>query len=253
MNPQEKYTLIEKYLAEEMRGEELENFEAQLQVDEALRDELELHQQISETLKGEKVHELRSVLKEVNQNWEDGSKKESARVIQFNLKRILTIAAAVVLLFFAYQFLMPSNLSSQEIYATHFEPYPMLLNQRSIDQKTDDQATYNNAISFYTKQQYPEALTAFEKLLATQPDNITYQFYQANILLADNKAEQAIPVFQKILDGDHPNFEEQARWYLAMAHLQREDLKNAKALLEKIEAGQYKSKEATKILKSGLE
>lgn len=249
MNPEEKYSLIEKYLAQEMQGEELKDFEAKLQTDGELKDELSLHRQVTATLKGEKVHELRGLLKEVDQSWEDRSKKDSAKVVNFNFRRILTIAAAVALLVIGYQFLMTSNLSSQEIYASNFEPYPMLLNQRSIDETTDDQATYNNAISFYTKQQYSEALTAFEKLLANQPDNTTYQFYQANILLADNKADQAIPIFQKILDGDHPNFEEQTRWYLAMAYLQNEDLENAKTLLDDIQQGQYQAKEAAKILK----
>lgn len=40
---EEKYTLIEKYLAEEMKGEELDNFEKELSSNSDLQEELNLH------------------------------------------------------------------------------------------------------------------------------------------------------------------------------------------------------------------
>ncbi len=249
MNSEEKYTLIEKYFAEEMQGEELENFEAQLQTDAELKEELTLHRQLAETLKGEKVHELRSVLNEVDKNWEAPSKKDSTKVVKFNFRRILTIAAAVALLVIGYQWLTNSDLSPEELYASNFETYPMLLNQRSAEESTANSITYNNAITFYNKKEFTQAEAAFEKLLQDQPDNVSFQFYQANIFLASQNATDAIPIFQKILDGNNPLFEEQARWYLSLAYLQLDLKENAKALLEIIKKGQFKSKEASNILK----
>lgn len=248
MNLKEKYTLIEKYLAEEMQGEELEKFETQLQTDGELKEELSLHRQVAETLRGEKIHQLRSVLNNVDENWEAPSKKESAKVVQFNFRRILTIAAAVSLLIVAYQWFSNSDLSSEELYAANFETYPMLLNQRSVDENTADLIIYNNAITFYSKGQNQEALAAFEELIQAQPENITYQFYQANLLLSEDKSREAIPIFQKILAGDYPLFEEQTRWYLALAFLENDEKENAKALLEKIKPGQFHKKEASNIL-----
>ncbi|MFK8005009.1 MAG: tetratricopeptide repeat protein [Saprospiraceae bacterium] len=248
MNLEEKYTLIEKYLAKEMQGEELENFETQLQTDHELKEELNLHQQVAETLKGEKVHQLRSVLNDVDKNWEAPSKKDSAKVVNFNFRRVLTIAAAFSLLIIGYQWFTNSNLSSEELYAANFETYPMLLNQRSIEENPTDLVTYNNAITFYNKKEFTQAEVAFEKLLQGQPDNISFQFYQANIFLASQNAAQAVPIFQKILEGNNPLIEEQTRWYLSLAHLQLNQKENAKALLEKIQSGQFKAKEAAKIL-----
>lgn len=249
MNSEEKYTLIEKYLAKGMQDEELDNFEKLLLSDSDLQEEVNLHQQVAETLKGEKIHQLRNVLNDVDKNWEVPSKKESAKIVNFNFRRILTIAAAVTLLIIGYQWFSNSNLSSEELYAANFETYPMLLNQRSVDKNVTNLESYNNAITNYTTGQNQEALAAFEKLIITQPDNITYQFYQANLLLSEEKAAEAIPIFQKILSGNYPLFEEQARWYLALALLQNNEKENAKALLEKIQPEQYKAKEANKILK----
>jgi tetratricopeptide (TPR) repeat protein len=249
MNLEEKYTLIEKYLAEEMQGEELKNFEAQLQTDDKLKEELGLHRQVAETLKGEKVHELRNVLNDIDENWNVSTKKDSAKIVKFNFRRILTIAAAVALLVIGYQWLTNSNLPSEELYASNFETYPMLLNQRSAEENNASPVTYNNAITFYNKKEFTQAEAAFSKLLQDQPDNVSFQFYQANILLASQNAAAAIPIFQKIIDGNNPLFEEQARWYLSLAYLQLDQKGNAKALLEKIQDGQFKSKEASSILK----
>lgn len=250
MNVEEKFTLIEKYLAEELQGEALKKFEAQLQTDEQLNEELTLHRQLADTLKGEKVHELRNVLKDVDKNWEDSSKKDSAKIVNFNFKRVLAIAATIALFVISYQWFSNQELSSEEIYATHFEPYPMLLNQRSIDETTTDSEIYNNAISFYAKGENADALAAFDKLLDSQPDNITFQFYKANIHLSSMDATSAIPIFQKILTSENPNFIEQTRWYLALAHLQNDDKENAKVLLQEIKEGQFKFGKAKSILKN---
>ncbi|MFK7770510.1 MAG: tetratricopeptide repeat protein [Saprospiraceae bacterium] len=248
MNLEEKYTLIEKYLAEEMQGMELEKFEAQLQTDAELKEELNLHRQVTETLKGEKVHQLRSVLNDVDKNWETPSKKEPAKVVNFNFRRILTIAAAFALLVIGYQWFTNSDLSSEELYAANFETYPMLLNQRSAEENNASSVTYNNAITFYNKKDFTQAEAAFAKLLQDQPDNVSFQFYQANIFLSSQNAANAIPIFQKIIDDNNPLFEEQARWYLSLAYLQLDQKENAKVLLEKIQQGQFRAKEASNIL-----
>lgn len=124
----------------------------------------------------------------------------------------------------------------------------MLLNQRSVDENTADLISYYNAITFYAKGQNQEALASFEELIHAQPENITYQFYQANLLLSVKKSGEAISIFQKILAGDYPLFEEQARWYLALAFLENNENENAKTLLEEINVGQFKSKEVTWVL-----
>ncbi len=248
MNLEEKYTLIEKYLAEEMQGEELHDFEKKLLNDSDLKEELNLHQQVAETLKGEKIHQLRSVLNDIDKKWETPSKQKPAKVINFNFRRILTIAAAIALLITGYQLFTNSNLSSEELYAANFETYPMLLNQRDIDPTINIKA-YSNAITFYLNGQNQEAIVAFDQLIKLEPDNNTYEFYKGNLLLAENKSDEAIPIFQKIINGNHPLLVEQTRWYLALAFLKQNDQENAKALLEEIKPGRYKSKEAAKILK----
>ncbi len=247
MNSEEKYALIEKYLSKELEGDALESFEAQLQTDPELKEELVLHRQLSETLKGEKVHELRNVLKEVNENWEaPATTPDATKVVHFNFRRILSMAAAVALLLIAYHWFFNNNLSSQEIYASNFEPYVMVFDQRSG--QASEVPTLDQAIDLYHNQDFGTSADAFEKILAEDPENMIYIFYTANARLANQEADKAIASFKKIIKANDVSFVEQSRWYLALAYLQKEDKESAKSWLEKIQNGQFKYKEAQDIL-----
>jgi len=247
MNSEEKYTLIEKYLSKELEGEALENFEAQLQRDSALKKELALHRQLSESLKGEKVHELRNVLNEVNKDWEaPATTSDTAKMVKFNFRKILSTAAAVALLLIAYHWFFNNNLSNQELYASNFEPYVMVLDQRSAN--ASEAAPLDEAIALYHNKDFGTSADTFEKLLAEDRENMIYTFYVANARLANQETDQAIALFNKIIKANDLSFVEQSRWYLALAYLQKEDKENAKSFLEKIQEGQFKYKAAQEIL-----
>ena len=249
MNSEEKYSLIEKYLSKKLEGAELENFEAQLQRDPELKAELDLHRQLSETLKGEKVHELRNVLNEVNENWETpATTVDTAKVVNFNFRRVLSIAAAVALLFIGFNWFFNNNFSSQEIYASNFEPYVMVFDQRSAN--PSEVSPLDEAIALYHNKDFGTSADAFEKLLAEDQENMIYIFYVANARLANQETDKAIGLFKKIIKANDLNFVEQSRWYLALAYLQKDDTENAKSWLEKIQEEQFKYKEAKDILRN---
>jgi len=243
MNSEEKYILIEKYLSEKLEGAALENFEAQLQADPALKEELDLHRQLRETLKGEKVHELRNVLNEVDENWKSPvTTTDTAKVVNFNFRRVLSIAAAVALLFIGYHWFLNNNFSSQEIYASNFEPYVMVFDQRSAN--PSEVSTLDQAIAQYHNKDFGTSADTFEKLLAEDRENMIYIFYVANARLANQETDKAIALFKKIIKANDLSFVEQSRWYLALAYLQKDDKEHAKLWLEKIQEGQFKYKEA---------
>lgn len=249
MNSEEKHILIEKYLSNELEGDLLENFEAQLQRDPALKEELALHRQLGETLKGEKVHELRNVLNEVNENWETpATTANPAKVVKFNFRKVLSIAASVALLLAAYHWFLNTNVSSQEVYAANFEPYVMVFDQRSGN--ANEVTSLDQAIVRYHNKDFGTSADIFEKLLAEDQGNMIYTFYVANARLANQETEQAIALFKKIIKANDLSFVEQSRWYLALAYLQKEDNESSKSWLEKIQEGQFKYKEAQEILSS---
>ena len=251
MNTEEKYESIERYLDQKMTEEERNDFEQLLENDAVLKEELELHQQMTETLKGEKVHQLRAILKKTDSNWESNEAVPKGKIQPFNFRRVIAIAATVLLVVFAYQFFFSGDetISNEQLFADNFQPYQMILNQRDISTE-EKNVLLENAISAYTKGDFQTASIAFRQLAQNDPANISYEFYYAVAELGAENSDSAIGLFKDILVGsDHP-FNEQSQWYLALAYLQKGDKKNAVNLLKEIQSGQFKHAEAQQILKA---
>lgn len=250
MNAAKKYKLIEKYLEHKMSSIEREQFEEQIKNDPGLKEELELHRQMGTTLKGEKIHELRSVLKDVDENWVEEKSNQKSMDRTINFRRIFAVAATVMLLVLAYQFFFSDDsvVSGEQLFADNFQPYQMLLSQRnlSIEEKN---VVLENAISTYSKGDFDNASKSFQQLSLDDPEDISYQFYQAVAALGAEDSENAIASFKKIVSTTNHPFMEQSRWYLSLAYLQLGDVENAKKTLNKIQSGQFKYEETQQILR----
>ncbi len=253
MNTEEKYESIERYLDKKMTEEERNEFEQQLENDAVLKEELELHQQMTETLKGEKVHQLRAILKKTDSNWESNEAAPKGKIQPFNFRRVIAIAATVLLVVFAYQFFFSGDetISNEQLFADNFQPYQMLLNQRDISTE-EKNVLLENAISAYTKGDFQTASTAFRQLAQNDPANISYEFYHAVAELGAENSDSAIGLFRKLLIAGLRiiHLWNKVRWYLALAYLQKGDKKNAVNLLKEIQSGQFKHAEAQQILKA---
>ena len=251
MNTEEKYNLIEKYLGQKMSAEEREKFEAEIENDPVLKQELKLHQEVSTTLKGEKIHEFRSVLAEVDQNWGPKKNEEKGKVRGINFRRVLAIAATVLLLVVSYLVLFTGreSLSSDQLFADNFQPYQMLLSQRNISAE-EKNLLLESAIAAYSNGNFQNASSTFEQLLQSEPENISYKFYRAVSAIGANDNDTAIQLLNDIIAAsDHP-FTEQSQWYLGLAYLQKGDMKKASTVFNEIGAGQYKYEAAKQVLKN---
>lgn len=249
MEEKEKYDTIEKYLAGELDAKEQQNFERQLESDPDLQKELDLHDDLSNRLKGEKIHDFRKVLQAVDQDWQAPHQDPQKRPILFRLPYIAAIAASLLLAVLAYQFLQtPSMPSNSELFATYFEPYNMVLNERS-ENDNPNAVLLNAAVVAYSTKDFVQAAKQFSSLIEKVPENKAYAFYAAQAELAVNNSAKAIPLFRQLSsEGDHP-FVELSRWYLALAFLQEGNVVEAKKQLETIKSGQDKFAEAQTLLK----
>jgi len=241
-----KYEQIEKFLAGTLSGDELEVFEKSLQSDAELQAEVDLHRQVGETLKGEKIHEFRDVLKTVDQKWENPQEKKTAKKFTLPFRSLLAAAAIALLLIFAYPFLFPkSDVSGSALFAANFEPYKMILNQRSSG---DEEDLMSQAVSAYEQKDYAKASSLFQKIQAEKTDADALRLYIGVAELSLGNADKAISELKIIVEAAPPLLVEQSRWYLALAYLKKGDNKNAIALLENIQSGTFKYDAAQKIL-----
>lgn len=136
-------------------------------------------------------------------------------------------AAAAVALLLIYIGLLPRFAPSPgDLFSQYFEPMPNILASvdRSQSNTTPDTAKQGNDISFGNGA--PSA---------TQEEEISLieDFYEANDLLSENRAAEAIPLLIP-LAGQASDFGQAANWYLALAYLQTLDLDKAKQLFQQM-------------------
>jgi len=249
MSTEEKYDQIERYLSQQLSAEEVNQFEQQMKTDPELREEVALHQQVSETLKGNSVHALRGVLNDVDQEWEAEGMKAPQKGRVFSLRSALAIAATIALLVVSYFIFLPGNTtpSSEQLFASNFEAYPLLLNQRGLGDEPGD-ALLEQGKKAYQQRDFKEAYTAFQSLSEQEPANQVYRFYQAVSALGADQAKVAIPMLQSFTTTPNP-FQEQSLWYLCLAYIQLDDVEQAKSVLQGLSEDHYLYQEAQQLLK----
>jgi hypothetical protein len=98
----------------------------------------------------------------------------------------------------------------------------------------------------YKKKEFLNAITEFNKVLATDPKNSTALFYSAvsYLSLSQPDANTAITLLDKVLSDPHSAFADAARWYKSLALIKANRTPEARTLLDEIAKGNstYKSK-----------
>ena len=120
-----------------------------------------------------------------------------------------------------------------------FHPYKMEVAFRGVDaEQTSNQkrqSTLEHAISLYSQEQYAWAARKFEENLQTSPNHLMSEFYGGVAYLACGKPLKAYPLLLDAAKDPDSFFEIHARWYLSIACLETQRLKQAKKLLQSLQ------------------
>jgi TolA-binding protein len=111
-----------------------------------------------------------------------------------------------------------------------------------------------NALALYEQKNYPAAITALDKLQneqlrggeMTDEEELTFfyiPYYKAQIHLSRGNAKKAVAELQSAIKRS-PSAEltANAKWYMALAYLEQENIKDAKVLLRQLSADSTNSK-----------
>jgi TolA-binding protein len=255
MENEPKYDQIERYLHQQMSKEEQKSFEETMKTDAALQEEVQLHQEVEDTLKNEEVHAFRSALKEVNTSWQKPIEKERGRRVsgregmgrRLILRRVVSIAAVLGIGIVAFLYLWnASDANTNDLFTQYYQPYQLIIEERSVP--IEEQSELKQALQSYKEKDFAKAAEAFENLAKAKPEVTAFPFYAGLSYLANNNAEKAIPLLENIVDSNDLLFAQQARWYLALSYLQLDDTNKAVSILEQIEKGNYQHQQATELL-----
>lgn len=107
----------------------------------------------------------------------------------------------------------------------------------------DNKAGLDTGMKKYEEKDYGGAISSYDGVLASDPNNYDALFYSGVSYLSLNKPDKAIVALDKVLKVKDGKYYEAAQWYKALALIKQNDDKGAKKILREIisNGGTYKN------------
>ena len=103
----------------------------------------------------------------------------------------------------------------------------------------------DKTMAVFAKGNFKKALTRFEVVLKTYPTDLNANFYGGLCYFNLGEYSKAIETFEKCINSEFANFDEETEWYLAKSYQSNGNKDKANALFKKIrDGGGYYSKQA---------
>jgi hypothetical protein len=235
----EDQSLLERYFAGEMDEQEAQAFRERAKREQALG---EAFRQRQSELRAEAPASLEA-------GQEDGLDLSDPREALRERQMYRLVIAGVVLflvLIPVYLFLRTSDLSSQTLYDSFFEAYPV---KAGLYRKKEGAA--KAGLQAYRMTNYELALGKLQEYLVQNPQDYPLQLYAGIAMMQEERYSQAMQTLGTVAENAGSPWAEEARWYLALIHMQQENREQALRRLRAIaEADGKHSQEAKSLLEN---
>ena len=233
--PPEEFENIERYILKDMSLEEYEAFTLQIKNNPDLQNKTEsvklLLLSIQETVLEEKLDLFHNGISSSKKN-----KKDSSGKIIF-MKRWMIAASMIVLVGLGALLFLNRETNEEKLFTAFYKPDPGLITAMG----TTDNYLFEHAMIDYKTKKYDSALNTWQKLLKIDPANDTLNYFIGSALLAEDKADEAIPYFKKVTGHSSSYFLKDAYWYTGLALIKQEKITEA---ISNIEKSDHQNKEA---------
>lgn len=212
-----------------------QKFNRRLASDEQFKKDFQLHQEITKGIerKGseDEFANIIAGLGEENTETEaPKEQKETAKV--FSLRRVMAIAASVLLIALAgWWFVSGSSISNEQLFANFYQPH----SSEQLTQQTNkeigelgfaggnlkkDLISLKESLVQYEKGDFKNALTEIEMFSQKYPNRQDAKLLYGISLLENNQNNKAVQVFQQIVQTENPQ-QDAAKWYLALTYIKQ--------------------------------
>jgi len=236
---------MEDYIHGKLSALEQQRFEDEMAQDEVLRQEVALYRRLIDAVETESARQL------LEQIHEENFAKETT-VVPLQSRRAffpLAIAASLALLVLAGWWLFTLQSTQAEgLYAAYFFPAVGLPTTLGY---TEDPQFAEGMIS-YKLQEYAEARNYWKSLVEADPQNDTLNYYMGIAFLADEMPDQAVNHLQRVVQQDESAYQNDAKWYVALAYLLAEQEENAKTILNELAATESNYQEPSREILNDL-
>lgn len=245
MKKDHRTAAIEEYLAGELKEGDLWEFRKELESDESLRKELQLHLEIYEAVKDQKKWELLNTLNSIK----SGSKKSG----RFTIYTWKTQAIAASIVFFI---MVGSLLSSgiftkssvnETLYNSYFTTENTILTVRS--ENTIKLQFIDEGLQLFNEGNYQQAI----EVLNQDPSNMLAKLYSGFSYMKMEDFNRAEAAFNEIITDKENLFFDQAEWNLALCYLITDHSEQAKSMFRDIANGNTTYKERAQQILTEIE
>lgn len=232
-DPNHNIDQIEAYVMGQMEPEVRAAFEAELQADKKLAEAVALHRLLMQQLGDADQNQFRADVRRVIEEGRENGGSEQKEAIVRSMPRWALLATAIVIAligFFAW-FVIDPKVQPDQLFAAHFEPYPVYQINRSEDHNPE----FQEAMELYGADRFDEAGDLLSSLSSDdREEQASISFYRAMTLLQSGNHVEAQRVLRPIASTSDSRFRQQSTWYLALSLIHSGDLDEAQNLLESL-------------------
>lgn len=241
--------MIQDYVSGRLRGSDLVLFEEELKKNDELAIEVEFSQNMVFAVKHQSLLKTKAQLEQIATTnpiepdysyLEDFTKPPSSGSAFGGLKGWLLSGIVVLVLvglYFGVVGLPDKQISVEErtsLLQSYLSPLEnvVVLDENYPNPMIEGMAAYDAG----------NYVVAIRNLSLYKNDD-NAQLYLGVSLLLNNESSKAVPILEKLSNNDNPVYAESAQWYLALAYLKLNQVKESEVLLEQLsKEGIYKAK-----------
>ena len=211
------FELIEKYLSGKLNAEEKRIFRNRLLNDPTFNQEFQDLKDIRLYVKQTARKDLKTFFNAI----ETSIEKEETTKDQTVMKKVLSIAASLVLIVAISYFGLSNRIqSNEELYSEYYSSYNNLTGQ--VRGATVEAPSFEEqAMLAYDAGDYLKSSEMLSNLVKENPNAMNY-FYLGISQMEIGEVSEAIKNLNTVVNS-YDAFKEQARWYLTLAHLNNDD------------------------------
>ena len=223
--------IIERHLSSDLNPEEQLWFENELKNNPNFAREVLLHKDINKAILDLDIVNLRSKLNSIETDV-TSKKSFTKEFFQFKWQYIAVAASITLMVSFGLKFVSQSNYTNDEIFNMYYQSYEANGIVRSASTNIDQDLS--DALALYNDKKYNDALVLFNQILDKDYSNIYVHLYAGISNMESFSYKKAIESFQLIIDHQNNLYVEQAEWYMAICYLKMYQNDVAKSMFEKI-------------------
>lgn len=237
---QNQIEYIERYLNNELPDQERITFEAELESNQVLREQVDWVRNLPDFLfsveKERLSEQVKTWIEDKNPTAQNPPRKAKPKPIHSSyrlLKTIASLAAVLALVFLAGLFFLPQDKTPDQQaddYIALYHPDPLILRGQQSE-------AWQNAIQSYKKRDFDKMLESMQPLVNQPNASLEQLFYMglAHLYTSPPALDSSLYYFSLNTQKDKITYQEDIDWYTSLIYLKQGKIEQARALLSAIQ------------------